>query len=1144
MLSYYDVYDVKTVRDLVYEAGLANGNDPVLRDLYNGQFRDVSFAEFTKICEAVSGWVAAESRKAGHKVRVAMMAPNSTLYYKMLVGVMYGGCVAVPMDPQMEETAICRCLNKAEVDILILDASLQKNTQAIKAGCPGLRSVLNMDDCETLLTQYAGSSDRLEVSSQECAVILFTSGTTGEEKGVMLSNGNLVDSAFNIEHPHSHYVKVNILPLHHAFCLNVDVILSFTTASVTCFNGDVTKLGENLQLFRPSFMAMVPRVAQALHSKIYQLSLETGYPEAALRDKVFGDRLKTIITGGAHLPAELVEKYSALGISIQQGYGMTECSPAITTPDMSRLYKPESVGHLVRGCVARTTEDGELQVRGPAVMMGYVNAPELTAQILTEDGWLRTGDLGHIDEEGFVFITGRMKNLIILANGENVSPEQIENRLLDHQLIEECLVYGDGNTIVAEVFPSEAYAASNGIVDVPAAIERIVSAANENQPSYRVIGKCLIRTVPFQRTGSGKIIRAQRAAAHELLNLEEEELRLPETETQQVIYDCLSSILGHQDFGIDTEFLTAGLDSMGGMQLMTMLEAKLDFTLELSDLLEHNTVELLEALYLQSSEAEPEAQVFDKIYPLTEAQKLYAYHRRGFPLSTIPMLVKLPPLVSKKTITNALTQLCDLHPILKNVVHEYGDGFANFRDDERPVQIDTYKLSKVEWEEKKKDMIPLFLFDKDEPLYRFEIYQVGTELYLFCAFSHIICDGTSMKMLMKDLLMMIFGRPVEPETYTMYDYIQNHYALPKQVNYSYYAKLLDGCKIKKAILSKKGMPSDATKQYVTFKDAFCDIDRDKVLGFCDRNNVSEAALFNTAFAYCVSLFADESDALVFSTHSGRADGRLQQTIGDFAATYTFRRTFCLDQPVLELLRGSVSQMVETMSLGDSAICPIVPDDMLFQYQGDMYEIPAMAATLVKVTSLAQHQLPFHLIVMCGKKGYTYEMRYRTDRHEEPQVRLFVEAMSAAVVALTEVELVGQIYDRLPASLFPTNGGVLDRHGRKQVIGGWGWEMCDGVLTGAVSRVLPDGTVEAFEESGRVVKSPKVYNQYVDLAKVEAAIKSYPGVTAAEVYLTNDGKNTFHLVASVQTECFVDRSGLEHHLQNTLASHEVPGNIIL
>ena len=148
---------------------------------------------------------------------------------------------------------------------------------------------------------------------------------------------------FNTNHDKG-FVKLNILPMNHAFCLNADILLNFPTQATVCMNGDTSKLAENLLLFKPSLISMVPMIAQALYNKLILLSKEEGKSPALLKEKVFGPNLVKIITGGAHLPSELVEKYREIGIFICQGYGMTECSPTIASPDMSRPDKAHTAG--------------------------------------------------------------------------------------------------------------------------------------------------------------------------------------------------------------------------------------------------------------------------------------------------------------------------------------------------------------------------------------------------------------------------------------------------------------------------------------------------------------------------------------------------------------------------------------------------------------------------------------------------------------------------------------------------------------------------------------------------------------------------------------------------------------------------------
>ena len=197
----------------------------------------------------------------------------------------------------------------------------------------------------------------------------------------------------------------------------------------------------------------------------------------------------------------MFERYS---ITILQGYGMTECAPVIST-SVSWNIRKESVGQLMPNCEAKVV-DGELWVRGSSVMMGYYQMEKDTAEVLT-DGWLHTGDLGYVDEDGFVYLTGRKKNLIITKNGENVSPEELENKLGEDRLVQEILVRENEGVIEAEIFPDLEYAAKKGIEDLQAALQERIDTYNRTAPAHKRVYRLKVRETEFEKTPSKKIKR-------------------------------------------------------------------------------------------------------------------------------------------------------------------------------------------------------------------------------------------------------------------------------------------------------------------------------------------------------------------------------------------------------------------------------------------------------------------------------------------------------------------------------------------------------------------------------------------------------------------------------------------------------------
>ena len=232
-------------------------------------------------------------------------------------------------------------------------------------------------------------------------------------------------------------------------------------------------------------------------------------PIKSLSEKKYSAKTFSVIyTGGAYLSPEIIIGYREFGIEIAQGYGMTECSPRICT-GVKGCTHLESVGRIVPGCEVKITDEHEIWVKSPSVMQGYYHNPEETANSLTPDGWLKTGDLGWQDDDGYLYITGRKKNLIILSNGENVSPEEIENQFAYFAPIKEIVVYAENGQIIAEVFPNPDYISD----DIQAEIQAKIDEVNDKFPPAKQIVKLVIREKEFPKTASKKIIRAK---IHEL----------------------------------------------------------------------------------------------------------------------------------------------------------------------------------------------------------------------------------------------------------------------------------------------------------------------------------------------------------------------------------------------------------------------------------------------------------------------------------------------------------------------------------------------------------------------------------------------------------------------------------------------------
>ncbi len=301
-----------------------------------------------------------------------------------------------------------------------------------------------------------------------------------------------------------HTVILSVLPIHHAYCLSMDILKGISLGSVICINDSIMRMAKNIQLFTPDMILMVPLMIETFARKLEEVRA-AGLPAEPVRKKMFGERLHTICSGGAYLNPDYVDLFAEFGITILQGYGMTECSPVIST-NLSWDIRKNSVGKLMPNCEAKTV-DGELFVRGTSVMQGYYKMPKETEETLS-DGWLHTGDLGYVDEDGYIYLTGRRKNLIITKNGENVSPEELENALSVNHLIKEIIVRESEGVIEAEIFPDREYAQNTGIADIRPALQALIDEYNVNVPAYKRIYSLKVRESEFEKTASRKIKRS------------------------------------------------------------------------------------------------------------------------------------------------------------------------------------------------------------------------------------------------------------------------------------------------------------------------------------------------------------------------------------------------------------------------------------------------------------------------------------------------------------------------------------------------------------------------------------------------------------------------------------------------------------
>ena len=499
-----------TIREILVQAQERFGKEDAIR--YKARKDVIESKTYTQLRQDSESFSCVLKALGGQGSHVAVIGATSYRWLLSYFGTVNSGSVAVPLDAGLPADEICELIDRADVSILVADEIRKDVMEIVKGRCPKLKYLISMqkeeNDGEVLslsqmLKENEGNFDFVPDPDSLCT-IMFTSGTTGKSKGVMLTHRNMAENAtcLDMRIP-ERTVILSVLPIHHAYCLSMDILKGISLGSIICINDSLLRVAKNIKLFQPNMILMVPLMIETMAKKLEE---SAWLPAAVVKAKVFGKQFHTICSGGAYLNPAYIDLFARYGITIQQGYGMTECAPVIST-NLSWNIRKDSVGQLLPNCEAKTVGE-ELWVKGSSVMMGYYKMPEETAETL-EDGWLKTGDLGYADADGFVYLTGRKKNLIITKNGENVSPEELENKLGQQRLVQEVLVRENEGVIEAEIFPDYEYAKKKKIGDIQSVLQGIIDDYNKGAPAYKKIYSLKVRSTEFEKTPSKKIKRNQ-----------------------------------------------------------------------------------------------------------------------------------------------------------------------------------------------------------------------------------------------------------------------------------------------------------------------------------------------------------------------------------------------------------------------------------------------------------------------------------------------------------------------------------------------------------------------------------------------------------------------------------------------------------
>lgn len=530
-MEYYDNFPIySTVKELVLEGAKRGGDKREF--VFEDEHGNVSERNFNEVHEDEMR-LGAYLHKNGitPPMKIAILSGNSYMWNVIYYTAAAGGYVIVPLDERLSGEEIAGQLENCSCDALFF--SDENREKAEKATT--VKYAFNIADIDSILSEgesaraeFEAAFLKKEVKPEDLLTIVYTSGTTGKTKGVMLSHKNVMADVNAALHAVTGGHAIGFLPLNHTYSWVTGLFAGLVKSEWGFICTKLTHIYKDIKNYTPTQFAAVPLAVEMIYDRILssakrkgsydqlmsgiELSnnfLLSGYD--ARRDlfseihENLGGELQYILCGGAYLDPKIEEFMYSIGIPIITGYGLTECSPCVTCSRLSN-FKIGSVG-IPLECNELKIKDpdengiGEILVKGDNVMMGYYNDPESTAQVFDGE-WLKTGDFGYIDNEGYLFFTGRKKNLIILANGKNVSPEEIEGKLGQIEFVKEVLVYEENGKITAEF-----YLDTDKFPDAESHLKEEVTRVNGEMAEFKQVTKIKTRDTEFPKTTTLKIIR-------------------------------------------------------------------------------------------------------------------------------------------------------------------------------------------------------------------------------------------------------------------------------------------------------------------------------------------------------------------------------------------------------------------------------------------------------------------------------------------------------------------------------------------------------------------------------------------------------------------------------------------------------------
>jgi long-chain acyl-CoA synthetase len=541
------------------------------------------------------------------KDKVAIFSENRPEWIFSFFAIWQKGGIVVPIDFLSTAEEVAYILNDCKPQVIFCS---KENEETV------LKSLKMIDYSPKIivfenihLTELEETTAKRE--KDDTAVIIYTSGTTGNPKGVMLSYDNLlsnIEGVISVNIADKNDKTIAILPFHHSYPLVVSMLIPIYLGATIIFLDRLSAedIIEKMQKYKVSILIGVPRLYTLFHRKIFEqinkniLAKLLFYIAKKINNqafskiifkkvhKTFGNNLKYFVSGGAKLDIEIAKDLWALGFKVLEGYGLTETSPIVSFNPPEKI-KLGSVGKPIKGVEVRI-EDGEILVKGRNVMKGYYNKKEETEKVL-KDGWLYTGDLGYIDEEGYIYINGRKKEIIVLPNGKNINPEEIEQKILKiSDIVKEIAVIEENGKLTAVIFPDFEKIKEKKILNIEETLKwDVIDRYNQTVPDYKKISGIKIVKKELPKTRLGKI---RRFLLPEFLKEKPEKIteKEPDFLEYKILKNYLTKIVNREIHPSEHIEIDLGLDSLEKVELQTFIEKTFGINISDEEFIKYETV--------------------------------------------------------------------------------------------------------------------------------------------------------------------------------------------------------------------------------------------------------------------------------------------------------------------------------------------------------------------------------------------------------------------------------------------------------------------------------------------------------------------------------------------------------------------------